>query len=282
MKKEILIGAHTSTAGGLHNALLEGKEIGATTIQLFTRNQRQWQAKPLENQEIDKWKKTLEETGIKKIMCHDSYLINLASPKSDTLEKSRKAFHEEILRCLALDISFLTFHPGSATDGDAQAGLDRIVESLIQTAPLLEKGNLRLLLESTAGQGNVLGWQFEQLAYVLDRVSDIIPSGICLDTCHSFTAGYDIRNEAAIEETLAEFDNTIGLKHLRAFHFNDSMKEFGTRKDRHANIGEGFIGEECFKILMHHPKTRDLPKYLETPGGPERWTEEIAMLKKYY
>lgn len=279
--KELLIGAHTSGAGGLHNALLEGKEIGATTIQLFTANQRQWKSRELKEEEIVLWQKALEETGLRSIMSHDSYLINMGAPDPVNLEKSREAFKQEITRCTQLGITFLNFHPGAALDDDPQHCLDRICESILLMAPLMEKSTTRLLLESTAGQGSAIGWRFEELAYIVGKVEKQIPIGVCVDTCHSFAAGYDLRTKEAVDAMLNEFDKVIGLKHLYAFHLNDSLKGLGSRVDRHAPLGEGMIGIHCFEELMRDPRTRALPKYLETPGGPPLWTKEIALLRKF-
>jgi deoxyribonuclease-4 len=279
--KDLLIGAHTSAQGGVQNALIEGKKIGATTVQLFTANQRQWKSKTYTQEELDLWFKTLEETGLKKIMSHDSYLINLGCPNEETLLKSLAAFQGEIERCKALKISFLNFHPGSALTEDPQACLDQICKSLLEMEPLMENSPTRLLLESTAGQGTTVGWKFEHLAYIIKKVEKKIPIGVCIDTCHSFAAGYDMRDEKSFDATLKEFDAVVGLKNLYAFHLNDSKKGLGCRVDRHEPLGEGQIGIECFKLLMQDPRTREIPKYLETPLGPELWVKEIAMLRKF-
>ncbi|MEC7839938.1 MAG: deoxyribonuclease IV [Chlamydiota bacterium] len=279
--EELLIGAHTSAAGGVHNALLEGQQIGATTIQLFTANQRQWATKPLTQESIDNWNEALQKTGLQKIMSHDSYLINLCSSKEDILSKSRKAFQLEIDRCTALGITYLNFHPGAALKDDPELCLERICESLLLMEPYMENSPTRLLLESTAGQGSTLGYAFEHLAYIIERVKDRLPIGVCIDTCHSFVAGYDLRTEEAVNKTLNEFDRVVGLQHLYAFHFNDSVKGLGSRVDRHRPLGEGEIGSECFKALMRDPRTRELPKYLETPGGNELWKKEILMLREW-
>lgn len=279
--EELLIGAHTSAAGGVHNALLEGKRIGATTVQLFTSNQRQWLSKPLPQEAIDKWKETLQETGLKKIMSHDSYLINLGAPDPENLQKSRNAFVREIERCTQLEITFLNFHPGAALKDDPQLCLDRICESLLLMEPHMQGSPTRLLLESTAGQGSTVGYLFDHLAYIISKVQHKIPIGVCIDTCHSFVAGYDLRTKEAVDATLNTFDRVVGLKHLHAFHLNDSTKGLGSHVDRHKPLGEGEIGIECFKTLMRDPRTRHIPKYLETPDGPDLWVKEIALLKKF-
>jgi deoxyribonuclease-4 len=277
----LLLGAHTSAAGGAFQALLEGKRIGATTIQLFTANQKRWISKPLDQQAIDKWKETVHATGIEKVMSHDSYLINLGAPNPENLQKSLTAFRQEIERCRLLDLTFLNFHPGAALDSDPQQCLDTIVASLLQVRDLVEDGRLRLLLEATAGQGSSVGYRFEQLAYILDRLHQEIPIGVCIDTCHIFAAGYDLRTAEACDHTFKEFDQVVGLNHLYALHVNDSLKPLGSRVDRHAPLGMGLIGNECFRFLMNDPRTRNLPKYLETPEGPSLWEKEIQMLREF-
>jgi deoxyribonuclease-4 len=278
---KLWIGAHTSAAGGAPNALYEGKEIGATTIQFFTSNQKQWSGRTISKEEVAEWKRALEETGIERVMSHDSYLINLGSPDPLLLEKSRQAFQHEIERCHLLDVCYLNFHPGAATSGSVEQCLDTIVESLLLMEPVLQSGSTRLLLETTAGQGTSVGHQFEQIEYILKKVHRKIPIGVCVDTCHIFVAGYDIRTQETLEKTLQTFDQTIGLEHLYAFHCNDSVKELGSRVDRHAPLGQGKIGLDCFRLLMQHPQTRSLPKYLETPDGAALWKEEIALLKAF-
>jgi deoxyribonuclease-4 len=278
---QLLIGAHTSIAGGPHHALLEGKSIGATTIQLFTANQKRWKGKALTEESIALFKDVQLQTGIKSIMSHAGYLINLGSPDPDLLHKSRLAFREEIERCLALDLTFLNFHPGAFRDDTREAALDRVVTSLLSMEDLFVDDDLRLLIEATAGQGSSLGARFEELAYLIEKTQKKIPIGICLDTCHIFAAGYDIRTPAAWKKTLEEFDAIIGLSHLYAFHLNDSVCPLGSHKDRHANLGEGEIGLDCFKFLMSSPITRSIPKYLETPGGCPVWDKEIWMLREF-
>jgi deoxyribonuclease IV len=278
---ELLIGAHTSAAGGVHNALLEGKRIGATTIQLFTSNQKQWRGRRFTQDQLDLWFETLKETGLQKVMSHDSYLINLGASSPDVLEKSRKAFREEIDRCVALKLTYLNFHPGAAVADTTENCLDRIVESLLEVEDALEGSDLKLLLESTAGQGTVVGRSFEELGYILDRVKDRISIGVCIDTCHIFVAGYDLRTAEACDAALKELDSVIGLKHLDAFHLNDSKKGLATRTDRHANLGEGEIGMDCFQFLMTDKRTKHIPKYLETPDGVKRWEEEIRILREF-
>ena len=279
--KDLLIGAHTSTQGGVYNALLEGQSIGATTVQLFTANQRQWNARLLTDEIVEKYEKLLRKTGLTEIMSHASYLINLGSPKEDVRTKSLKAFRQEIERCQALKISYLNFHPGAALDDTVENCLDRIVEGLLSFEDLFVDDELTLLLETTAGQGSVVGRTFEELAYIIEQTEKRLPIGVCIDTCHIFAAGYDIRTEHAWTKTLSEFDKSVGLKKLYALHLNDSQHELGSRKDRHEALGEGKIGMDAFKFMMRHPTLREIPKYLETPGGPPLWDKEIGLLRDF-
>lgn len=281
MTKKNWIGAHTSAAGGAHNALYEGRQIGATSIQLFTSNQKQWHGRQITKEDLDLWKTALDETGIEKIMSHDSYLINLGSPDPLLLEKGRKAFREELKRCHQFNISYLNFHPGAATKGTEEECLDTIAESLLAIEDLVHHGHTKLVLETTAGQGTSVGHKFEQIGYIIKKIHHKIPLGVCIDTCHIFAAGYDIRTKEGWKKTLKEFDDIIGLKYLSAFHLNDSQKDLGSRVDRHASLGKGKIGMESFEFLMTSSETRNLPKYLETPEGPAIWKEEIELLKKF-
>lgn len=281
MQEPLLIGAHTSAQGGAHFALAEGLEIGATTIQLFTANQKRWQGKTIQEKEIEQFEEMLLMTGISHVMSHDSYLINLGSPNADTWHKSKKAFKEELERCHALKLSYLNFHPGAALDAPREQCLDRIIDSLIELKGLAANGPTRLLIETTAGQGSCVGWQFEEIGYLVERLEKHVPIGVCIDTCHIFAAGYDIRSKEGWDHTLDAFEKSVGLKHLYALHVNDSLKPLGSRKDRHAALGKGEIGIECFKVMMTHPRLKKIPKYLETPDGPPLWKKEIAMLREF-
>jgi deoxyribonuclease-4 len=249
MKKKTWIGAHTSASGGSFNALIEGQKIGATTIQLFTSNQKQWTGRVISEEEIERWNNLRKETDIDQIMSHDSYLINLGSPNPELLEKSKQAFIAEIRRCHLLDITYLNFHPGAATTGTEQECLDTIARSLIEIAPVVKEGSTILLLEATAGQGTSVGHKFEHLAYIIEKVSPHFPLGVCIDTCHIFAAGYDIRNASSWDKTLKEFDRIVGLEHLKAFHINDSQKDLGSKVDRHASLGKGKIGMASFEEI---------------------------------
>ena len=275
-----LLGAHTSIAGGLHHALEQGVAIGASTVQIFTANQRQWNPKVPTQADANHFKEVQATTGIQKVMSHASYLLNLGSPNPTSREKSRQAFREEVARCRMLGISFLNFHPGAALDGSREASLDYIIASMLTVKDLLPDDRLLLLLETTAGQGSVIGNTFEEIAYLIQGTKGKIPVGVCIDTCHIFAAGYDIRTAKGWEETLVDFDKKVGMRFLQAFHLNDSMKPLGSRRDRHAPLGQGEIGAPAFEYLMNHPKTGHIPKYLETPGGPPIWKKEIAWLRQ--
>lgn len=282
MKHVPLIGAHISIAGGLATALHVGKSIGATTIQIFTASQRQWAAKSLQESEIQKFKEALEETGLTHITSHDSYLINLGSPNTIVREKSIAAFRKEIERSQALGISYVNFHPGAALEGGREDCLLAIADALRSMQDCFDKGksDLILLLEITAGQGSVVGSTFDELSFIINEVKGKVPLGVCLDTCHTFASGYDLRTKEAFSSTLDEFDKVIGLDHLHAMHLNDSVHGLGSHKDRHSPIGEGMIGKAAFSAIMKEPRVKDLPKYLETPGGLEIWKKEIAWLKE--
>lgn len=277
----LLVGAHTSIAGGVHNALLKGAKIGATTIQIFTANQKQWHGKLIGPSDLALWEKTLKETRIKQVMSHGSYLINLGSNKPELLEKSRDAFAREIKRCLDLKLAFLNFHPGAATGDSEEECLNRVIASLLSCEPLLANTSLRLLIETTAGQGTCIGHTFDHLGYLVKAVEKTIPIGICIDTCHIFVAGYDIRTKEAWEKTLRTFDQKVSLRHLYALHVNDSVQPLGSRKDRHASLGKGEIGIDSFRAMMTHPKLQSIPKYLETPLGETMWEGEIALLRQF-
>lgn len=282
MKEEItFIGAHTSTSGGLKNAIIEAHHIGANTFQCFTSNQKRWEGRQLTDEDLNSWFETLDKYPMKHIMSHDSYLINLGAYSEEVHHKSLHAFKEELKRCHALKISFLNFHPGAYTEGTEEECLKKIVSSLKTLENLADKGETKLLIEATAGQGTQVGCTFGQLGYLVDELKHTIPIGVCIDTCHIFAAGYDVRSKKAWDETLLEFDKKVGLKHLYAMHVNDSMKPFGSKKDRHAPLGEGEIGLEGFKAMMQDKRLSHIPKYLETPEGPDLWKKEIALLKSF-
>ena len=274
-------GAHVSASGGVENAIKNAKDIGATAFALFTKNQRQWLAPALTPQQIDSFKEAMAEAGFSaaQILPHDSYLINLGHPDEEGLQKSRESFFEEMQRCELLGLDRLNFHPGSHLKRISEEGsLDRIAES-INMALERTKG-VTAVLENTAGQGSNLGYKFEHLAYIIDRVEDKSRVGVCLDTCHSFAAGYDLRTKEACDATFAEFDRVIGFKYLRGMHLNDAMRPLGSHIDRHSPMGDGEIGIECFKYIASDPRFDNIPLILETPDE-ERWAQEITQLRAF-
>ena len=274
-------GAHVSASGGVENAVKNAKDIGATAFALFTKNQRQWIAPALTPSQIAIFKEAMAEAGFNAahILPHDSYLINLGHPDEDGLQKSRESFFEEMQRCELLGLDRLNFHPGSHLKRISEEGsLERIAES-INMALERTKG-VTAVLENTAGQGSNLGYKFEHLAYIIDRVEDKSRVGVCLDTCHTFAAGYDLRTKEACDATFAEFDRIIGFKYLRGMHLNDAMRPLGSRIDRHSPMGEGEIGIECFKYIASDPRFDNIPLILETPDE-ERWAQEIAQLRAF-
>lgn len=274
-------GAHVSAAGGVANAPVNAHKIGATGFALFTKNQRQWVAKPLEQTEIDSFRRNCEAYGYKPacVLPHDSYLINLGHPEAEALEKSRAAFLDEMRRCELLGLDRLNFHPGSHLNliGEEQC-LDRIAESINLALDRTE--GVTAVIENTAGQGSNLGFRFEQLAGLIDRVEDKSRVGVCIDTCHAFAAGYDLSTEEACAATFAEFERVVGFAYLRGMHLNDAMKPLGSHIDRHAPLGEGMIGQACFRYIARDSRFDGIPLILETPDE-ERWGEEIARLKAF-
>ena len=275
------VGAHVSIAGGVENAPLNAQKIGAKAFAMFTRNQRQWHSAPLSAESIEAFRRNCEEAGFlpEHILPHDSYLINLGAPEAEKLEKSRKAFTTEMQRAEALGLTMLNFHPGSHLN---------LVSENECLATIAESANLSLnatagvtaMIENTAGQGSNLGWRFEHLARIIELVEDKSRVGVCLDTCHLFASGYDLRTPKAFDATLAEFDRVVGLSYLRGMHLNDAKQKLGSRVDRHACIGEGMIGREAFVHLMQHPAMEEIPLILETPNS-ESWAEEIEMLYSF-
>ena len=286
-------GAHVSASGGVFNSPILAKELGAKAFALFTKNQKRWDAKPFDNKTLDLWFKNLEESGIKSkhILPHDSYLINLGHPEVEKLQRSRKAFIDELNRCDILGLDKLNFHPGShlikfsKKDPDLQEklysaeieSLEVIAESI--NIALNKTKNVKAVIENTAGQGTNLGYKFEHLAYIIDKVEDKNRIGVCIDTCHMFTAGYDIRTKEAYEKTWKEFDKIIGFEFLMGMHINDSKPELGSKVDRHESLGLGKIGIDAFKFIANDSRMDDIPLILETPN-PDIWKEEIAFLYK--
>ena len=263
-----LLGAHMSTAGGVDKAIERGRSIGCTAIQIFVKNNNQWFGKPLAKAEINHFIELQLETKIF-VFAHAGYLINLASPDAGTHGKSMKSMLDELERCEALKIPFIVLHPGSHMDQGEEAGIKKIVKSLDALFKSTKDFKVKILLETMAGQGTNLAYKFEQIKSMLDQSEFPKRLGVCFDTCHSFAAGYDIKSKAGYEKTWEEFDKIIGLKHLMAFHLNDSKQELASRRDRHEHIGKGELGKEAFRMLLHDKHFKDLPMVLETPKDPE-------------
>jgi len=275
------VGAHVSSSGGVENAPLHAREIGAKAFALFVKNQKQWFAKPLTTENIDGFKKNCTDAGFDMdyVLPHDSYLINMGSPDADGLQKSRNSFLTEMKRCEELGIKLLNFHPGSHLKKLTEdACLDRIAESL---NIVLEKTNsVTALIENTAGQGTNVGYKFEHLAHIIDKVEDKSRVAVCLDTCHTFAAGYELSTKQGFSKTFEQFDKIVGFKFLRGLHLNDSKKEFASRVDRHDSLGEGLMGMEPFRFIMNDNRFNNMPLILETPN-PDRWAKEIKMLYEF-
>ncbi len=272
------IGAHVSTGGGVEKAPQNAESIGAKAFAMFTRNQRRWVSKPLTDKNITQFKENCKKGGFdtKHILPHDSYLINLGHPEEEALKKSRTAFLDEMQRCEQLGLGYLNFHPGSHLNKiDPDHCLERIAESI--NLALEKTEGVTAVIENTAGQGTNMGHQFEHLARIIGNVRDKSRIGVCLDTCHTYSAGYDIKTAKAFENTLQKFDNLVGIRYLKAMHLNDSKKAFGSRVDRHESIGKGSLGLEPFKFIMNHPHFDNIPMVLETPD-PSIWEEEIRLL----
>lgn len=272
------LGAHMSIAGGVSKALERGYSIGCEAIQIFTKNQRQWKAKPLEPDEIERFKQKRAETGIHPVVAHDTYLINLGSPDETAWQKSLDAYIHELERCEVLSIPYLVMHPGSHMGSGEEAGLRRIAEGLNRAHAATPGFRVITLLETTAGQGTNLGYRFEQLASIREMVAEPERVAICFDTCHAFAAGYELRTPEGYAETMAEFDRILGLDLLRCFHLNDSKTDLGSRVDRHQHIGQGLLGLEPFRLLLNDPRFAALPGLLETPKGKEM-REDIENLR---
>lgn len=272
------IGAHVSAGGGVENAPLNAARIGAKAFALFTKNQRQWKARPLSRNSVKMFRENCELKGYGpgQILPHDSYLINLGHPDEEGLAKSRAAFLDECRRCEQLGLMYLNFHPGSHLRKISEgACLKRIAESINIT--LDKTQTVTAVIENTAGQGSNVGHRFEHLASIIDRVEDKTRVGVCLDTCHTFTAGYDLKTEEGYNTTLAAFDEVVGFKYLKGMHLNDSKKDHASRVDRHASLGQGLLGLDTFRFIMRDPRLDEIPLILETPDET-LWAKEIAGL----
>ena len=276
------VGPHVSASGGVENAPINAKNVGASAFALFTKNQRQWFSPPLSEKSVSEFKNNLQLSGISPdyVLPHDSYLINLGSPDPDGLAKSRNSFIEEMKRCELLGLKMLNFHPGSHLKQiSVDECLDKIAESI--NMALDKTKNVTAVIENTAGQGSNVGFSFQHLSHIINKVEDKNRVGICIDTCHTYSAGYDLKTENGYNNTWEEFDREVGFKYLRAIHLNDTKKELGSRVDRHESIGKGLLGEEFFKRFMSDPRFDNIPLILETPNE-ELWKEEIERLNSYY
>ena len=272
------VGAHVSAAGGVENAPVNAHKIDAKAFALFTKNQKQWFSKPLTENNINLFKKNCEKYGYepKHILPHDSYLINLGNPVEENLIKSRKSFLDEIQRCELLGLELLNFHPGSHLKQITEEECLKTIARSINITIDKTKG-VTAVIENTAGQGSNLGYKFEHLSFIINLVEDKSRVGVCIDTCHTFAAGYDIKTEKGYKDTFEEFDRIVGFNYLKGMHLNDSKKDLATRVDRHDNLGKGFLGEEVFKRIMNDPRFDNIPLILETPDD-NLWEEEVKWL----
>jgi deoxyribonuclease-4 len=264
-----LVGAHESIAGGVYTAFDRAKRAGCRTLQVFTKNSNQWRAKPLGAEDIENYKSAASKSTIRPVIAHDSYLINLCAADRSILRKSREAYIDELQRCEALGILFLNFHPGAHMGRGEADGLKRIIESLDHAHDKTPGFNVKSVIETTAGQGTVMGSRFEHLKAIIDGVQDPGRMRVCIDTCHIFAAGYDIASREGYERAMKEFDEIVGLANLVAFHVNDSKGALGSRVDRHEHIGKGRIGKTGFRCLMRDGRMAEIPKILETPKGED-------------
>lgn len=259
-----LLGAHVSIAGGVHRALGRGEDLGCTAVQIFTKNAAQWKANPLPEEEVKKFKKERARTGIM-VVVHDAYLINLGSPDAVLLKKSQAAFLEEMERAEELEIPYLIIHPGAHTGAGEDVGIRSVAKSFNIMLRKASGFRVKILVENTAGQGTALGYSFEHLRRIIEETSEPERMGICLDSCHAFAAGYDLRASSDYQRVLKEFDTVIGLDQLKALHLNDCKKGLGLRVDRHEHLGKGTLGLEFFRLVMNDPRFRNVPKIIETP-----------------
>jgi deoxyribonuclease-4 len=276
----LLIGAHMSIAEGFFNSLNFGKEVGCNTIQIFTKSANQWKAKELTDEDVEKFKQAQKETGIAPVVGHDSYLINVGTGDKELLQKSRETLLLELTRTEKLGLPSLVMHPGS--NPDEKVGIKRIAESLSWVHSKSKNFKAKICLETTAGQGSSIGYKFEQIAQIIESTEDDQRLGVCYDTAHTFEAGYDIRNKKVYEATFKLFDKVIGLGRLKAFHINDSKKDFGTRVDRHEHIGKGLIGLEAFRLILNDKRFEKIPKILETPKEDDWDRKNLATLRNLY
>ena len=275
------IGAHVSAQGGVENAPVNAHEIGAKAFALFTKNQRQWMAQPLTERSIEAFKKNCAayDFDAAHILPHDSYLINLGHPEEEGITKSRDSFIGEMQRCEALGLKLLNFHPGShLKEISVERCLDIVAESI--NIALDKTEGVTAVIENTAGQGSNVGFAFEHIARIIEKVEDKSRVGVCIDTCHAFAAGYDISTEMGFTRVFDEFDKIIGFKYLRGMHLNDAVKGAGSRVDRHSSLGEGMLGLVPFKMIMKENRFDDIPLIMETPN-PDIWSRELELLRSF-
>jgi deoxyribonuclease-4 len=271
------LGAHMSITGGLDKSVARGSSIGCETIQIFTKSNQQWRAKPLEAEDVTRFQAARTATGIAPVIAHAAYLINLAAPDDDAWDKSLESFTMEVGRCAALQLPFLVVHPGAHGGAGEDTGLSRITRALDECFTRHQDEQVTVLLETTAGQGSSIGSRFEHLAAIMEHCLYPERLGICFDTCHAFAAGYDLRTPESYEQTIASLDRLVGLEHLKAIHLNDSLGDLGGHLDRHTHIGMGKLGLEAFRLLLNDPRLKHLPMVLETPKGPDL-KEDVANL----
>lgn len=266
-RKFPILGAHMSIAGGYHKAVESAADLGMATVQIFTKNNSQWRAKPLTDEDAERFREALSKFPISHPLAHASYLINLASPDPQLREKSIDAFAVELQRAEKLGIPFVVLHPGSFTTSSEELGLQTIVQSIDAVHEKTTGSHSQCLLENTAGQGSNLGWRFEHLAEILDGVAEPDRLGVCFDTCHAFAAGYPLSDQRDYKSTMRQLDKLVGIHRVKAIHLNDSKRELGSRVDRHEHIGKGEIGLDGFRHLLNDRRFRKTPMYLETPKG---------------
>lgn len=265
-KRELLLGAHVSIAGGIEKALIRGEQLGCRTVQIFTKNANRWQERSFRQAELDLYRDIKNRTGIEPVIAHNSYLVNLATIGAELYKKSINAMVQELERCEMLGVRYLVVHPGSHQGSGEERGIEKIIHALNEIHEVTKGFNVAIALEMTAGQGTSLGHRLEQIALIMNRVEESPRLAFCLDTCHSFAAGYEMRSQADYDRFIRDIDGTIGLERLKVIHLNDSKGDCGSRVDRHEDIGKGKIGDEPFRWIMNDERLKDIPKIIETPG----------------
>ena len=275
----MMLGAHVSIAGGVETAPERAKKLTCDCMQIFSKNQQQWKAKPITIEQADLFKQNCRKFGVVETVIHDSYLINLASPDKGLLKQSRETFLDETVRAQHLGVKYLAFHPGSHSGSGESEGLRKIAESLNWVRSEFGGGDVEFLLENTAGQGSALGYSFDHLAKIISLLDDPKKAGVCLDTCHTYAAGYDLRTKNGYGRTMDLFDEIVGREYLKAAHINDCRSAFGSRVDRHEQIGKGNLGLEGFRNIMNDKRLARIPMNLETPAGDVKYKSELKLLR---